>query len=116
MSDVLRVLGYGLLAAASPTALLATLVVLGSGRGRPAGIAFAAAFVLGQSVAFLIGFLIGSAITPPSNDTASSVATFLELRPGSRCSPSPGGSGHAEGGDQLAARRGPRRCSQGSPT
>ena len=54
----------GLFAAFSPTVLVATLAVLGSGRGRLNGIVFVIAFLVGQSLAFLVGFLVGSAVTP----------------------------------------------------
>jgi threonine/homoserine/homoserine lactone efflux protein len=74
--EVARILLYGLVAAASPTALLATLVVLGGGRGRVNGIALAAAVLLGQLAAFLVAFFIGSAVTPKGNDTA---ADYVEL-------------------------------------
>ncbi len=79
MAEGTRVLLYGLLAAASPITLLATLVVLGSGRGRANGAAFAAAFVLGQAVAFVVVFFVGSAFTEEEHVTASS---SLELAVG----------------------------------
>jgi hypothetical protein len=53
--EATRILLYGLLATASPTTLLATLVVLASRRGRTSGVAFAAAFVLGTAIAFTAG-------------------------------------------------------------
>ena len=76
MPELARILLYGLIAAASPTALLATLVVLGGGRGRVNGIALMAAVLLGQLAAFLVAFFIGSAVTPSGNDTA---ANYVEL-------------------------------------
>ena len=53
MHEVTRALLYGLLAAASPIAVVATLVVLTSGRGRAHGAVFAAAFVVRQAAAFV---------------------------------------------------------------
>ena len=57
MSEVLQTLLYGLLAAASPGTLVATLAVLGTRRARANGSAFAVGFVLGQS-ATLAGVLV----------------------------------------------------------
>jgi MFS family permease len=72
--EVTRVLLYGFLAAASPIPLLATLVILASGRGRANGAAFAAAFVVGQAAAFTAAFVIGSAFTEHSHtDVTASV-------------------------------------------
>jgi small neutral amino acid transporter SnatA (MarC family) len=79
MHEVARTLLYALLAAASPITLLATLIVLSSGRGRANGAAFANAFVLGQAVAFLIAFFVGSAFTEGAHGTAPA---YLELAAG----------------------------------
>ncbi len=78
MSDVLQVLLYGLLAAASPGTLVATLVVLGTRRARANGTAFAVGFVLGQSIALGIALAVGS-VTIPGSSTASAA---LELAVG----------------------------------
>jgi Sap, sulfolipid-1-addressing protein len=74
----LRILVFALVAAASPVAIVATLAVLTSRRGRTNGIVFAAGFLLGQSAAFLAAFLAGSAATTghEGNDQAGAV---LEL-------------------------------------
>jgi Sap, sulfolipid-1-addressing protein len=77
--EVARILLYGLLAAASPITVLATLVVLGSGRGRENGIVFAGAFVLGQSIAFLVALFVGSAFTENAHETATAA---IELATG----------------------------------
>jgi hypothetical protein len=79
MPGVARTLLYGLFAAASPIVLLATLVVVGSGRGRANGTAFTLAFLLGQSVAFLGAFFVGSALTESEHRTATS---YIELAAG----------------------------------
>ena len=79
MHEVAQILLYGLLAAASPTALLATLVILGSGRGRVNGVAFMAGFLLGQSIAFLVVFFVGSAFSEGEHGTATA---YLELATG----------------------------------
>jgi hypothetical protein len=74
----LRIVLYALLAGLSPLALLSTLAVLGSGRGRANGIVFAIAFLVTQSIVLLLVVLLGSAATPGdrSHDT---VASALEL-------------------------------------
>jgi Sap, sulfolipid-1-addressing protein len=77
--EVTRVLLYGLLAAASPVTLMATLVVLASGRGRANGAAFAAAFVMGQTAAFVVALIIGSALNEQSHTDATAL---LELTAG----------------------------------
>jgi hypothetical protein len=76
-----RILLYGLLEAASPTVLLETLVVLGGGRGRAAGTAFMAAFVLGTSTAFTAGLFVGDSITH-TDKGGLDFATLLELAAG----------------------------------
>ena len=76
MSDTARILLYGVLAAASPTTLLAVLVVLLSGRGRVNGIAFAAGFLFGGVAAFLTAFFVGSTI---SNEHHGSFRSYAEL-------------------------------------
>ena len=81
MAEVSHVFVYGLLAAVSPTVLLATLVVLGSGRGRLNGLVFLIAFTIGQSLAYILALLIGSAITIGDN-TAGNVEGALELAAG----------------------------------
>jgi hypothetical protein len=78
VSETGYVVLYGIVAAFSPTVLLATLVVLGSGRGRLNGLVFLIAFLLGQSLAYLVAFLIGSAITFGDN-VAGNVTAALEV-------------------------------------
>src|SRR5215831_2143265 len=77
MHETIRILLYGLLAAASPLTLLAALVVLAGRRGRANGVAFAAAFVLGQSMAFVLAFLVGSHFAHRNHHPTS--AAYLEL-------------------------------------
>ena len=79
MHEAARIILYGLLATASPVLLLATLVVLGSGRGRTNGAAFATAFVSGQAIAFLAALFVGSALSGRAHSTASA---YLELAAG----------------------------------
>jgi Sap, sulfolipid-1-addressing protein len=74
--DTARILFYGLIAAASPTTILAVLVVLLSGRGRANGIAFAAGFLFGGVAAFLTAFFVGSTI---SNQHHGSFKLYAEL-------------------------------------
>jgi hypothetical protein len=103
MHEAARIILYGLLATASPVTLLATLVVLGSGRGRLNGAAFATAFVGGQVIAFLVGFFVGSALSERGHGTASA---YLELGAGAilllfaaRARPP-----HQPGGEKLSPR------------
>lgn len=77
--DAARIILYGLLATASPVTLLATLVVLGSGRGRTNGAAFGVAFASAQAVAFLVAFFIGSALSEGGHETATA---YLEVGAG----------------------------------
>jgi Sap, sulfolipid-1-addressing protein len=79
MHEAARIILYGLLATASPVTLLATLVVLGSGRGRANGAAFATAFISGQAIAFLVAFFVGSALSERGHSTASA---YLEVAAG----------------------------------
>jgi threonine/homoserine/homoserine lactone efflux protein len=76
VDDTARVLFYGLVAAASPTTVLAVFVVLLSKRGRANGIAFAAGFLLGGVAAFVTAFFVGSTI---SNQQHGSVRSYVEL-------------------------------------
>jgi Sap, sulfolipid-1-addressing protein len=79
MPEPVRILLYALIAAASPVTLLATLVVLGSGRGRVNGLAFAIAFLLGQALAFIVVFFLGSVFTQDKHSTATA---WIELAAG----------------------------------
>lgn len=71
MPEPARILLYALLAAASPVTLLATLVVLGTGRARVNGLAFAIAFLLGQALAFIVVFFLGLVVGQEQHSTAS---------------------------------------------
>ena len=73
-----RVLVFALVAAASPVALLATAAVLTSRRGRTNGILYMVGFLLGQSIAFVVALLIGSAATT-NPDGNEELAAALEL-------------------------------------
>lgn len=79
MHEAARIILYGLLAAASPVSLLTTLVVLGSGRGRGNGAAFAVAFISGQAIASFVALFIGSALTERGHST---VSDYLEVAAG----------------------------------
>ncbi len=74
MSNVLQVLLYGLLAAASPGTVVATLAVLGTKRARVNGSVFAVGFVLGQSLALFFVIAIGSVTTPSGGGSTASAA------------------------------------------
>ena len=73
-----RVLVFALVAAASPVALLATAAVLTSRRGRTNGSLYMVGFLLGQSIAFVVALLIGSAATT-TPDGNEELAAALEL-------------------------------------
>ncbi len=79
MHDAARIFAYGLLATASPVTLLATLVVVSSGRGRANGAAFGVAFVSAQILTFVIAFFIGSALSESGHHAATA---YLELGAG----------------------------------
>jgi hypothetical protein len=71
-----RVLVLALLAGASPMAMVATVAVLTSGRGRTNGIAYGVGFTIGQAFAFAIALFVGSAA---SDEAPSTAAEVLEL-------------------------------------
>jgi len=97
-----RILLYALVAGLSPLALLATLAVLGSGRGRANGSAFGVGFLISQSAVLLIAILVGSAATPNRERGHETFAALLELALGL----APRGS--------VPASRERRRCWRGS--
>jgi hypothetical protein len=73
-----RILLFALVAGVSPVALVSTLAVLTSTRGRANGVVFLAGFMLGQSAAFTAAFLIGSAATT-QREVDEHLAAALEL-------------------------------------
>ncbi|HEY6836780.1 MAG TPA: GAP family protein [Gaiellaceae bacterium] len=75
---ITRAVLYGLIAAASPLAFAATVVVLRSRRARLNGVLFAAAFVLAGFAVVLLVVAIGSA-TAPGPGGSSTTAAVLEL-------------------------------------
>jgi hypothetical protein len=79
VSEIPRILLYALVAGLSPLALLSTLAVLASGRGRTNGSAFGLAFLLAQSTILLIAILVGSAATPDTEPAHQTLAAALEL-------------------------------------
>jgi threonine/homoserine/homoserine lactone efflux protein len=76
MHETLQILLYALIAAASPTTVMAVLVVLLSSHGRANGIAFGAGFLFGSVAAFVTVFFVGSTI---SNQDKSSDRSYVEL-------------------------------------
>jgi hypothetical protein len=80
--EAVRILVYGLFAAASPTVLLATLVVLSSKSPRRNGFVFMLAFVLGMTLAFVLAVTLGEAVTSNDSHENSKAATLLELLAG----------------------------------
>jgi len=76
MRATLEILAFALLAAASPTVFLATLVVLGTARGRLNGIFFAAGFILGQAIGLGVPFVIGVAVTSKTAEHGTITASF----------------------------------------
>jgi hypothetical protein len=79
VSEAPRILVYALVAGLSPLALLSILAVLGSGRGRVNGSAFAVAFLVTQSTVLLIAVLVGSAAAPDQERHHETAAAALEL-------------------------------------
>ena len=77
MHEIDKIVLYGLAAGASPLALVATLVVLGSDRARINGVVFGSAFLLAQSGTYVAGYLLGAAVAP--SDSTGAVKASLEL-------------------------------------
>jgi threonine/homoserine/homoserine lactone efflux protein len=78
-SVTLQVLLYAFVAGASPVALGATLVVLGSRGGRWHALAFAIGVVLGQAVVFGLALLVGNATMPVGRHEHETARAVLEL-------------------------------------
>src|SRR5690348_2254336 len=75
----LQVLLYAFVAGASPVALGATLVVLGSRGGRWNALAFAVGVVIGQGVLCAIAYAVGSAAMPVGHHAHETARAPLEL-------------------------------------
>jgi MFS family permease len=73
-----RIALFALVAGVSPIAVVATMAVLTSRRGRANGTAFVAGFMLGQSAAFLAAYLVGTAATT-DREANEHVAAGMEL-------------------------------------
>jgi hypothetical protein len=78
----LRIVLYGVIAGASPLALLSTLAILGSRHGRAKGCVFGAGFLLGQSTALLAAHFVGSAVTTDREGGYETVAGSIEVAVG----------------------------------
>ena len=74
--NLLRVVAYGLIAAASPVALAATLVVLKTRQPRLNGFLFASAFLLGEAIVVVLVITIGSIAVPGEGGSSTAAATF----------------------------------------
>ena len=79
MSATTQVVLYALVAGFSPLVLLATLAVLGSGRGRLSGSVFAVGFLLTQSIVLLVAYLLGAAATPDRDRAHETLSAVLGL-------------------------------------
>src|ERR1043165_6923025 len=75
----LQVLLYAFVARASPVALGATLVVLGSRGGRWNALAFAVGVVIGQAVLCALAYALGSAAMPVAHHAQGAGPPLLEL-------------------------------------
>ena len=75
----LQVLLYAFVAGASPVALGATLVVLGSRSGRWHGLAFAIGVVVGQALLCAVAYALGSAAMPVGQHAHDVARAWLEL-------------------------------------
>src|SRR6476469_3951539 len=78
-SVALQVLLYGFVAGASPVALGATLVVLGSRGGRWNALAFAVGVVIGQVLLCGLAYALGSAAMPVGHHAHETARAVLEL-------------------------------------
>ncbi len=74
-----HVLFYALIAAASPLALTATLVVIRSDRPRTNGIAFLTGYLIGTAVACIVGLFVGTTVVAriDSHESVENGLTFL---------------------------------------
>ena len=79
MGTGIHVVLYGLVAATSPLALGATLVVLRSGHGRLNGLMFAIGVLVGQSLVCVLLLALGSAWTPGGGDENDRLRGILDL-------------------------------------
>lgn len=79
MSTALHIVLYGLVAATSPLALGATLVVLRSGHGRIAGIAFAIGVVGGQALVAVVLLALGTAWAPTADDEHQTLRGLFDV-------------------------------------
>src|SRR5215471_18743947 len=75
----LQVLLYAFVAGASPVALGATLVVLGSRGGRWHALAFAVGVVIGQAALCAIAFVFGNAALPVGHHEHETARAVMEL-------------------------------------
>ena len=75
----LQVLLYAFVAGASPVALGATLVVLGSRGGRWNALSFALGVVIGQVLLCTVAYAVGAAAMPVGHHAHETVAALLEL-------------------------------------
>jgi hypothetical protein len=75
----IQVVLYAFVAGASPVALGATLVVLGSRGGRWNGLGFAIGVVAGQVLVCLVAFLLGNATLPVGHHAHETARALLEL-------------------------------------
>lgn len=79
ISAGLQVLFYALIAAASPLALTATLVVIRSDRPRTNSIVFLTGYLIGTSVACIVGLFVGTTAVArlDSHESVENGLTFL---------------------------------------
>jgi hypothetical protein len=82
VSETTQIVLYAVVAGLSPLALMATLAVLGSGRGRLKGSLFALGFLLTQSAVLLIAFVLGATATPDRDRGHETFAAALGLAAG----------------------------------
>ena len=75
----LQVVLYAFVAGASPVALGATLVVLGSRGGRWNALSFALGVVIGQTLLCALAYLLGSATLPVGHHPHETARALLEL-------------------------------------
>lgn len=81
MNATVQIVAFAVLAAASPVTLLATLVVLGTERGRLNGVFFAGGFILGQAIGLGVPLFVGVAVTSKTSQNGTITAS-LELAVG----------------------------------
>ena len=114
LGTTLRILLMALLAGASPLALTLTIAVLKTRLARVNGVIFAVAFLLGETIGWILALALGAAANIGDGDDV--VAGILELALGVLLLPRPGACAAATCPSRAAGRAGRALSSPASST